>query len=413
MNLQSIYRNPSLSLIVLILLLCTNLHGQGKWTKASSDGFTPRSGLASCVIGDKIYVLGGVSGLMPNILYLNTLEVYDPASNTWNTPVTTGSFSPRGWFTANVVDGKIYVIGGFDANLNSVSSEVQVFDPANNSWNTLSTTGFFSPRFDHTASVINGKIYIFGGADGNYLISTVDIFDPSTNNWNQADATGSFISRRGATSVTLEGKIYIIGGYSDHDLNAFDIFDPVNNSWSTPSTIGKFSASSNATACVLGGKVYVMGGTYGYTYVTKFKLFDPPTDSVNLVSTIGSLTPRAWLTSSVVGNRIYVMGGYNQDSSLNTNEVFTLTQSDEVKNDPAAHEINIFPNPTIGIVSVSGNTSNFSEVSVLNVLGENVMNILHPEGNNFTLDLSSLTSGIYNIRINIHNSVLMRKIVKE
>jgi len=61
------------------------------------------------VVDGKIYVIGGWFHSIQGPIYA-TVEVYDPVTDTWmkgsDIPVTTAEFS------ASVVDGKIHVIGG-------------------------------------------------------------------------------------------------------------------------------------------------------------------------------------------------------------------------------------------------------------------------------------------------------------
>eukprot|EP00966_Prymnesium_polylepis_P034093 792790-Prymnesium_polylepis.1 len=67
-----------------------------------------RSLVATAVVGDKIYAIGGNGGST----YLSSVEVYDPARSVWEAapPMTTR----RSFAAAAVVGGKIYVSGGFD-----------------------------------------------------------------------------------------------------------------------------------------------------------------------------------------------------------------------------------------------------------------------------------------------------------
>ena len=102
--------------IFLITLIPFSLFGQsnsplnfaGTWTKESSTGFDARAAATSCTLNGKIYVIGGFNGNK----YNSTLEVFDPVLNSWSTIPTTGTFTPRRGPASNVVDGKIYVMGG-------------------------------------------------------------------------------------------------------------------------------------------------------------------------------------------------------------------------------------------------------------------------------------------------------------
>ena len=58
-------------------------------------------------------------------------------------------------------------------------------------------------------------------------------------------------------------------------------------------------------------------------------------------------------------------------------------------------EIAISPNPTNGIVTVQNTPENTLRVSILNILGESVLEVENPHSAPFSIDLSSQPSGIY------------------
>ena len=74
--------------------------------------------------------------------------------------------------------------------------------------------------------------------------------------------------------------------------------------------------------------------------------------------------------------------------------------------------ITISPNPTRGIISIQGAPSNDLNISVMNLLGETIMQLKNPHSPDFTLDLSKLVAGTYYIRFSSANSVVTRVIIK-
>ena len=73
-------------------------------------------------------------------------------------------------------------------------------------------------------------------------------------------------------------------------------------------------------------------------------------------------------------------------------------------------ELNVYPNPTHSVVSWN-NFSNADEIAVINVNGKMVLRVDNPTTN--SIDLSSLQSGIYFLKIRENNSVITKKILKE
>jgi hypothetical protein len=71
-----------------------------------------------------------------------------------------------------------------------------------------------------------------------------------------------------------------------------------------------------------------------------------------------------------------------------------------------ASSITLSPNPTTGLISVKG-------LSVMNLLGETVMQLRNPQSPDFTIDLSKLVVGTYYIRLSSENSVVTKMVVRE
>ena len=86
----------------------------------------------------------------------------------------------------------------------------------------------------------------------------------------------------------------------------------------------------------------------------------------------------------------------------------------DVKN-PSSSESNISlsPNPTTGILSIRNAPENLTGISILNVLGQEVIQMTAPHSADFTIDLSKLPAGMYYARIATEGSVEVRKIIKE
>ena len=84
-----------------------------------------------------------------------------------------------------------------------------------------------------------------------------------------------------------------------------------------------------------------------------------------------------------------------------------------VQPDVAVLPILIAPNPTGGMLAVRNIPESIQRISVLNVLGAQVMEIAYPRSASVDLDLSKLAPGTYYVRLATGNSVITRKIVRE
>ena len=190
------------------------------WT-TKTDMPTARTQPAVAVVDGIIYVIGGVL----DRVVLSAVEAYDPATDTWTkkTDMPMAIFQPG----TCVVDRRIYVSGGKTkwGEISSYLPTVEVYDPATDTW----TQTFDMPRgrYGHSASVVAGKMHFIGGADpetiklimegkldgdkavGEFL--AVDVYDLATDTW--TTAADSPTPRWLHTAAVMDGKIYIIGGW--------------------------------------------------------------------------------------------------------------------------------------------------------------------------------------------------------
>ncbi len=223
-----------------------------RWeTKASMP--TRRDAFSTIVYQDKIYLIGGTTGRNYTTgypLYTGLNEVYDPATDTWETktPMPTAKFAK-----ANIVNGKIYFIGG---NPNNTLN--QVYDPTTDSWNVKTPM----PAEAYGASVVvNNKIYVIGGSySGGQYYTLNQIYDPETDTWSQGTpppsggvAEGSVFATKGEMAPK---RIYVL----DEVLR---VYDPETDSWTFGANMPTYRL--NRSIALVNDMLYVIGGA-NYTY---------------------------------------------------------------------------------------------------------------------------------------------------
>ncbi len=223
-SFQKVLRLTLFISCIFILLFQGNADAQGVWTTDSTFPLLPHSNFTAPAVNGKIYVIGGGLG---RSVYIDSLQIFDPIANAWSTPADGSTIAPMGYenvgsSATSVVGGKIYLIGGteWDKYPNSnFTDTIYVYDPSTNTWSTPATSGWFIARESHTASVVNGKIYVIGGdssfenLQSTYIdAGSLQVFDPSSNTWSTPGTIGALIPRSGHTAAVVNGKIYIIGG---------------------------------------------------------------------------------------------------------------------------------------------------------------------------------------------------------
>jgi N-acetylneuraminic acid mutarotase len=209
------------------------------------------------VVGDTLIV----AGYYINGMTTPTDEVwaYDPDEDAWTERTPMPADTERGAACTAVLDGKIYVFGG--ARAGSSSALVSAYDVADDSWEQLPD---MPVRREHCAAgAIGGKLYIAGGrADGiEGLDTTAFEFDPASPAYVPIATMPT--PRGGVASVVLAGRLFVFGGEgSDDDPNGVfpdvEAYDPVADAWEVFPAMD--APRHGFGAAVLDGRIYLMGG---------------------------------------------------------------------------------------------------------------------------------------------------------
>jgi len=312
--------------LTLLLILCFAISTL-PLVRAAEDYWTtleplPKTvgGLRAAVVNGKIYAIGN------EVNY-----EYDPDTDIW----TSNKAMPtaRQYFGIAVHQNKIYTIGGgwWDPDEGRVPSNVnEVYDPLTDTWETMESMP--TARSDLSANVVNGKIYLIGGRTGSQY-STValnEVYDPATNSWVTKEPMPYPVV--GYASAAVDGKIYVIGGQDEfHDpinLDLTQIYNPETNTWSLGAslpTVVLNGAAGATTGAKAPKRIYVIGGTLGGSGVGTniTQVYDPEND----VWTFGTNMPtaRGWLAVAVVDDKLYAIGGSPalMVSFLRENEQYT------------------------------------------------------------------------------------------
>src|SRR5574337_1419532 len=231
--------------------------------------------------------------------------------------------------TAAAVDGKIYVVGGFEkpsvGNVMNfgITPSVEMYDPLTDRW---ASTAPMPVGLHHVGiGVAGGRLYVIGGYRKSGLsvwnpVATVYAYDPATDRWTE---NASMPTARGALSVTEhEGKLYAIGGYDRKVNNAqVEVYDPILNTWTTGASLP--IPRDHLAAATVAGKIYAIGGRVNGDYSQNLAVverYDPATDRWTRVSDLP--TARSGITAAVAGGKIYVFGGEGATGTFSDNEVY-------------------------------------------------------------------------------------------
>ncbi len=188
---------------------------------------TPRH-TSTCVVDGKIYAIGGIAYKIKSFR-LDTVEMYDPVTDTWATGKNMNH--ARGGAAVSVVDGNIYVMGGTGLPMiinhpGPFLSSIEVYDSKRKHWREIGDMP--TAKSGHTASVINGKIYVIGGYfrnQGQHTkdYKTIEIYHPRTGRWTQKPDMPD--AKVGHKAEVINGNIYIIDEHNATLFATVEVYD--------------------------------------------------------------------------------------------------------------------------------------------------------------------------------------------
>jgi N-acetylneuraminic acid mutarotase len=335
--------NRSISLFFVLVFLTASCIIIIQPAKASADSWVTKAPMPSANAGEvavavngEIYVIGS------NFTYM-----YNPTTNTWvsKTPLPTHQQS----FAVSVYQHKISVSGGcsgfnqitgYPINCSGVNEE---YNPATDKWESRAPMP--TARAELQANVVNGKIYLIGGTLPNGSISNItEVYNPSNDLWNTAAPIPIPVGLY--ASAVVDNKIYVEGGGKSGpiiiDLN--QIYDPITNVWTLGAALPAsvlWAAASATTGVLAPTRLYVIGGTTdGINAVNTTYIYDPQLNSWTLGSPMP--TARGALSVAVVNDTLYTLGGTDnflglQDRTNVVNEQYFPLGYGELAPSPSQH----------------------------------------------------------------------------
>ena len=258
-----------------------------------------------------------------------TTYALDPHAGSWlhgpNLP------APRQNAAVAVLDGHIYLIGGFGPGGSPTSSNFVLEQPPGTnltpsasappapvfpvgSWTTARS---IPEAIDHAAAAaLGGYIYVAGGSVEKLVSNKFWRYDPVDDSW--AAMPPLPVPRYAATMQAIDGKLYLIGGASSHaqDERSIEVFDPATASWKLiDDALG--SEREDSETALFGGKIVLIGGRDREEHnIASCDLYDPSHDKCLVCSSMHLARSDFGLAS--VEDRLFAIGGGNLLTGVTT-----------------------------------------------------------------------------------------------
>ena len=193
----------------------------------------------------RVLVAGGIFGDFPHYDAIEEVEVFDPANETWTVVGTlTGERLYPGMATLH--DGRTVIVG---------ARELTVFDPISD---TLTRAAPLPAEWQAPIAITldDGRVLLTGIANAPMTL----LWNPADGRWTIAGPTDTLRQLPTATKLP-NGLVLVTGGadMSGSPMSSTEYFDPANLSWSTGSSL-TIDRAGHSAALTASGRPFLAGG---------------------------------------------------------------------------------------------------------------------------------------------------------
>ena len=252
------------------------------WSAMSTNGApSPRTGHTATWTGNELIIWGGLTYSGGNYVTLGDGARYDPLGDTWAPMASNSVVATRYNHTGIWTGGRVIVWGGYsyDGSYHTYGDGA-AYDPASNTWNAISTNGAPSPRYMHTAVWNGSEMLIWGGTvppSATTVFGDGAKYNPSNDTWRPIPTTGAPTGRYGQTAVWTGSEMIIWGGYNSSFLNTGSRYSPAANTWQAMTLSAAPSARYIHSAVWTGAEMLVaVGETAFWSFANDLLSYTPP-----------------------------------------------------------------------------------------------------------------------------------------
>ena len=238
---------------------------------------------------------------------------YDLNTKIWET--NSAETIGRTNLNAEVVDGKIYLIGGQSLSTNHLKellpNQIEVFNPATGELRVDETNPHQAVHF--ASFTTDSLLFVAGGSTRRYRTTgkkeysgQVHVYNPGTGYWKEL---GPMPEAKETTAIRVGEKVYFIGGYKEQPLDFIETLDLRNGKWKRLGTLP--SPIENPALATKNNIIYILEEKK----ITTFNTLDNSLKQFKI--DFDEVLPHM----SLYENDLYIFGGY-----LFSN--FVLTPSD-------------------------------------------------------------------------------------
>jgi N-acetylneuraminic acid mutarotase len=258
---------------------------------------------AAVALDGRIYVIGGFN-LADGIT--GAVRVFDVAASTWSDGEPLPAALHHG--NAAVVDGVIYVLGSLRTSTFNASGAVWSYDPRTDAgWIERAPMPGASARGASVAGVVDGRIVVAGGFRDGASVADVSSYDPVGDVWDETVPDLPVARDHGCGGV-IDGALYFAGGRLGPG-NSRRLWVLEAGGWADRAQM--ITGRSGVACGVVGGELIVVGGEGNPDAASgvfpQTEAYDPVTDTWRALDPMP--TPRHGMGAAAWEGSLYVPGG--------------------------------------------------------------------------------------------------------
>ena len=224
----------------------------GTWTERAPLSLGPRQEMGVAALQGKVYVVGGFDETGAAVA---TMEAYDPATNGWAQRASLPA--PLHHVNVAAVGDLLYVVGALSGSGFGAVGTTLSYDPGTNAWTALTGMLAGTQRGASGVAVVGTRIYVAGGLRAGASVTDFSAFDTVSGSWEPLPSMA--VARDHLAAAASDGRVFAISGRDSGALRAaVEMFDPATSLWTPRASIP--SARGGIAAAELSGQLVVMGG---------------------------------------------------------------------------------------------------------------------------------------------------------
>jgi hypothetical protein len=281
-----------------------------EWTEATPHAeFADRSGHATVVFNDRLWVIGGWHGDYSCAGESCYNDIWSSGDGIhWRRETEHAAFGARYAHRAVVFNNRIWLIGGRNTTSWDMSNDVW-YSADGTHWTRAVEHAPFAPRADFALTVFKNELWVIGGTEDGPVYN--DVWHSSDGvSWVPATPHAGFSPRMEPSACVFQDRIWVTGGF---DWNGIynDLWISENGKdWTRVMEHAPFPARRYQNMEAADGKLWVIGGA-GYDGHTLFNDVWFTHDGIMWTQASGNRTfpPRYSFTTAVFRDRLWVIAG--------------------------------------------------------------------------------------------------------